>query len=200
MTTGTTEFSENRPDFWLVIDLEATCCNDDSFPREEMEIIEIGAVMADAVTLKPLSEFASFVRPVRHFLLTDFCRQLTGIDQADINSAPGFADVMSDLSVWMKSYPGAMFCSWGNFDRRQFERDCRFHEVDWPFGEHHLNLKSRYSEKFRIKRGSGLESVLRKHKLQFEGRPHRGIDDARNIVRLLPVIFSDSPPRCRPSL
>lgn len=35
-------------DYYLVIDLEATCCDRQSFPQGEMEIIEVGAVMTDA--------------------------------------------------------------------------------------------------------------------------------------------------------
>jgi hypothetical protein len=54
--------SEETPDHWLVIDLEATCCNDGQFPREEMEIIEIGAVIADGKTFEPSDEFSD-VRP-----------------------------------------------------------------------------------------------------------------------------------------
>src|SRR3546814_20918649 len=41
----------------LVLDLEATCCDDSSMAREEMEIIEIGAVMVERATLRTLDEF-----------------------------------------------------------------------------------------------------------------------------------------------
>ena len=36
--------------YFLIVDLEATCSNDGSIPREEMEIIEIGAVMLNRST------------------------------------------------------------------------------------------------------------------------------------------------------
>jgi len=38
------------------------------------------------------------------------------------------------------------------------------------------------------KRRSGLQAALAFHDLAFEGQHHRGIDDARNIARLLPWI------------
>src|SRR3546814_1120774 len=50
----------------LVLDLEATCCDDSSMARAEMEIIEIGAVMVERATLCTLDEFQAFIRPVRH--------------------------------------------------------------------------------------------------------------------------------------
>ena len=65
--------SAASPDHWLVIDLEATCCNDGQFPRDEMEIIEISAVIADRKTLQLVDEFQIFARPPRHTTLTDFC-------------------------------------------------------------------------------------------------------------------------------
>jgi len=183
------EIPQATSDFWLVIDLEATCCNDGQFPREEMEIIEIGAVIVDEKSLEPVDEFQKFVRPVRHPTLTTFCRELTGIVQADVAAAVGVAEAMSQLTAWMTNFPDAVFCSWGEFDRRQFERDCAFHNVEWPFGNRHVNLKKRYSDRYGLKRGQGFGEALRKHNLTFEGQPHRGIDDARNIVRMLPIIF-----------
>jgi inhibitor of KinA sporulation pathway (predicted exonuclease) len=184
-----TEHTDLVADYWLVIDLEATCCNDGQFPREEMEIIEIGAVIAEGKTFQPMDEFQTFVRPVRHKLLTDFCRELTGIEQSDIAAADEFPEAMGRLTKWMADFPGAVFCSWGEYDRRQFERDCGHHDVEWPFGTQHVNLKKRYADRFRLKRGEGFGEALRNSDLTFEGRPHRGIDDARNIARLMPTIL-----------
>ncbi|MDA1164168.1 MAG: exonuclease domain-containing protein [Planctomycetota bacterium] len=184
------EATGQEPEYWLVIDLEATCCNDRRFPRAEMEIIEIGAVIADGKTLQAVDEFQSFVRPVRHSVLTDFCRDLTGIQQDDVDSAPGFREAMDGLTGWMRLYPNGVFCSWGDYDQKQFARDCSVHEVEWPFGDRHVNLKMHYADRFPMTRGDSFATVFKRHDLKFEGRPHRGIDDARNIVRLLAVIFS----------
>ncbi|MEM6997030.1 MAG: 3'-5' exonuclease, partial [Myxococcota bacterium] len=68
-------------DYYLVIDLEATCDDAGAVPKHESEIIEIGAVLADAFTLAPCEEFQTFVRPVRHPTLTEFCVGLTHITQ-----------------------------------------------------------------------------------------------------------------------
>lgn len=54
----------------LVVDLEATCCDDRSISRRQMEIIEIGAVLLDLRDRRVISEFQRFVRPVRHPQLT----------------------------------------------------------------------------------------------------------------------------------
>ena len=78
----------SSPTYYIVLDLEATCCDDDSIPREETEIIEIGAVLVDAATLTPGLEFQTFVKPLRHRVLTPFCTKLTTITQADVQRWP----------------------------------------------------------------------------------------------------------------
>lgn len=180
---------DNAPPYFLVIDLEATCSDDRvAVPRNEMEIIEIGAVMVHGQTLEPLSEFQSFVRPVRIPVLTEFCTELTGITQSVVDAAPGYRDVLPELVAWFSGYPGCLFCSWGDYDRKQFGRDCEHHGVAYPFDSGHLNLKDAYAGKHGLRSGRGLGGVLEAEGIPFEGRPHRGIDDARNIARLLPLI------------
>ena len=39
-------------DYYLIVDLEATCSNDDSVPRRRMEIIGIGTVLLDSNNLR----------------------------------------------------------------------------------------------------------------------------------------------------
>jgi len=85
-----------------------------------MEIIEIGPVMADAPDWSPLGEFQTFVRPQRHSTLTPFCRELTDIEQSDADAVPSYSDAMATLVTWLSDWPDAVFCSWGDFDRKQF--------------------------------------------------------------------------------
>jgi 3'-5' exoribonuclease 1 len=75
----------------VVVDLEATCWPPaDPRGREDMEIIEIGALLVETPSLEPVDEFDSFVRPLRHPTLSDFCKELTSIDQEDIDQAAPF--------------------------------------------------------------------------------------------------------------
>ena len=173
----------------LVADLEATCSNDGSVPRDAMETIEIGAVMVSAENQQPVDEFQSFVRPVRHRKLTDFCCELTSIRQADVDSAPLFPVAFADFLAWAGRFPGHVFCSWGDYDPGQLQQDCTHHGVAYPFGDRHINLKAEFAAAQGRRRKSGLAGALKQVGLSFSGSHHRGIDDARNIVRLLPFIF-----------
>ena len=176
--------SETAP-YFLVIDLEATCDEDHRIPSRQMEIIEIGAVLVDERTLDPVADFQTFVRPVRHAVLTPFCTRLTSIRQADVAGAPGFPQAIQQLERFLDGRD-ALFCSWGDYDRNQFEQDARHHRVALPFGGRHLNLKKRFSAELGEDRSYGMAGALRRVGLTLRGTHHRGIDDARNIARLLP--------------
>ncbi len=172
-------------DYYLIIDLEATCSDDGTVPRHEMEIIEIGALMQNSRTFEVESEFQTFVRPVRHPELTLFCMGLTGITQESLSAAPPFPDALMALKNWMDRFRDALFCSWGDYDRNQFHQDCEFHGTAYPFGSQHLNLKAAFAEMMGRRKNLGIGDALRTLGMNSEGSQHRGLDDARNIARIV---------------
>ncbi|MEP7120676.1 MAG: 3'-5' exonuclease [Byssovorax sp.] len=174
--------------YFLVIDLEATCDEEKRIRDRHMEIIEIGSVLVDAETLLPVAEHQTFVKPVRHPVLTDFCTKLTTITQADVANAPGFPEALASLTRFIDGRD-VLFCSWGDYDRRQFEQDAKFHKVSLPFGEKHLNVKKQFSTALGEETRYGMAGALRRVGLELQGTHHRGIDDARNIARLLPWVL-----------
>lgn len=171
--------------YLAVIDFEATCCDKNSFPRHEMEIIEIGLVIVDIDTLEIVDKFQSFVKPVRHKILTPFCKQLTTITQETIDKSDSFKIVNERLMKFLGNY-GPTFCSWGFFDKKQLHQDCTYHQVKYPFNDKHINLKEEFAYLQGMNRAPGVGKALSMCKLKFEGTPHRGIDDAINIAKLLP--------------
>lgn len=175
--------------YYLLIDFEATCSDDGAVPKEEMEIIEIGAAMQRTGTFEVAAEFQSFVRPVRHPRLTPFCTELTTITQDQVDAAPLFPEVLAALVAWAAPYDDCLFCSWGDYDRNQLQQDCAFHGVAYPFGDEHLNLKAAFSQALGTKRRFGMAGALRKLGLKLEGTHHRGIDDIRNIARVVRSVF-----------
>jgi inhibitor of KinA sporulation pathway (predicted exonuclease) len=170
--------------YYMIVDLEATCSNDQTVPRDEMEIIEIGAVMLSSTTFELESEFQTFVRPVRHPDLTAFCMSLTGIAQADVLNAPSFPEALSAMKEWMSDFKDSIFCSWGAYDRKQFLQDCEFHHIAYPFHAGHLNLKAEAC-RMLSRKAMGIGEAIRQLGMEFEGSPHRGLDDARNIARIV---------------
>lgn len=171
----------------LIIDLEATCDEGDGIPADQMEIIEIGAVWATAEG-KVLDEFQSLVRPVVRPQLTPFCRQLVCIDQVEVDGADLFPTVAARLASFAQLHrDGEMtWGSWGQFDAKQLTRDCERHGAVHPLqGFNHVNLKRRFAKARKIKE-AGMARALQMVGLALDGAHHRGLDDARNIAKLLP--------------
>ena len=176
-------------DYYLVLDLEATCCNQETVKRHEMEIIEIGAVMVEARDLTTIDEFQTFIKPVRHPILTEFCKSLTSITQAQVDQAPNYIEAIALLKKWLSNYPNGVFGSWGDYDRNQFKQDSKYHQVPFPIAYSHVNLKKKFTKVQGLSKRCGMPEALELAGIALEGTHHRGIDDARNIAKLLPFIL-----------
>lgn len=168
----------------VIVDVEATCCNQGTIARRAMEIIEVGAVAVQNSNGAIVAEFQTFVRPKRNPTLTPFCKSLTSISQADVDLAELYPAAILRFRQWLAEIGSYEFCSWGDYDRKQFEQDSRYHGVAYPFAGPHRNLKVEFSAALGITKKHGVSSALEKLGLDFEGTAHRGIDDARNIARI----------------
>ena len=173
----------------LIVDLEATCWDRPEHRPENMEIIEIGALLLNPEDSASPREFQSFVRPARFPVLSEFCKSLTSIGQPDVDGADPFPGVLERFLDWMGDPRGVRLASWGNYDRKQLLQDCRLHGLRYPFPEDHFNIKTFVAER-RGWKPAGVGIVLRKLRLEFEGTAHRGIDDARNIWRILSFVLA----------
>ena len=172
---------------YVIVDLEATCWERGTSPAR-MEIIEIGAVVLAAAAGPAVSEFARFVRPVQEPVLSEFCIQLTGIRQSDVEGAETFPDAFAAFVEWIGDEP-FILCSWGAYDLGQLRVDCNRHRIPLPATfERHLNLKKIFADLHGIK-PCGMAAALRRLDLTLEGQHHRGIDDARNIARIATAVL-----------
>ena len=176
---------------WLVIDLEATT-EEGGWPVEEMEIIEIGACLVGA-SGQEIGHFQRFVRPLRRPQLTRFCRQLTHIEQAQVDAAQPFARVWAEFEHWLDGYAAGLqaWVSWGDYDRRQLEQQWQHAALTSRLQPlTHLNLKQRFAQVRQLERLTGLKRALQLAGMQFQGNQHRALEDARNTARLLPLVLA----------
>jgi inhibitor of KinA sporulation pathway (predicted exonuclease) len=171
---------------YIVVDLEATCWEDRS--KSPNEIIEIGAVMVNEYK-EQISEFDTFVKPIIHTQLSDFCTQLTSITQTLVDSAPLFPQAIAGFQNWITSHSDEyVLCSWGFYDKKQFENDCLLHNLPADWIKAHWSIKHQYS-KIKNMKPMGMEQALAKELLTLEGTHHRGIDDAKNIAKIFIKYF-----------
>lgn len=82
----------------LVVDLEATCWDDAQHGREDMEMIEFGAVLVRMSDLQPIDERSWFIKPKLHPVLSEFCTELTSITQAQVDAGLPFEEVCELLT------------------------------------------------------------------------------------------------------
>ncbi|MBN4055543.1 exonuclease domain-containing protein [bacterium AH-315-K03] len=174
---------------YIIVDFEATCCDKGSVARNEMEIIEIGAVVLNGKGPEILDEFQCFIKPVRNPRLSEFCTSLTSIKQGMVDVAEGFPAAMEQFQAWIEGFDKPLFCSWGYYDKSQLMQDCQYHHSQYPFSDEHINIKQRFSNNRGYKKGLGLDQALKSVGLTFCGTAHRGIDDARNMANLSSYIF-----------
>ncbi len=171
----------------VIVDLECTCWEPKD-PTKLSEIIEIGAVKFDLKTLEITDRFQAFIKPVFNPILTEFCTNLTTIQQSDVNSAHGFETEYNRFVKWFGNENKNLFCSWGYYDKSAFERDCRAHNLQYKLGKNHWNVK-RFYEELTGRRGAGLGKAVRECGLEFEGTQHRALVDSENVARVLQVVL-----------
>ncbi|MFT5646954.1 MAG: 3'-5' exoribonuclease 1 [Aureispira sp.] len=167
---------------YIVLDLEATCWKEKG--KSTNEIIEIGALCIDS-NKNILGEYCSFIKPILNSTLSDFCTELTTIEQKDVDAALLFPEVLQSFLDWMESFgPSYYLCSWGFYDRTQFKKDCTLHGLDTAWLKQHISLKHQYGDIHNLSRPIGMKGALEREGLSMEGTHHRGIDDARNIAKI----------------
>ena len=167
---------------YIILDLEATCWRDRSLNNQN-EIIEIGAVKINEKREK-VDEFCSFIQPKLNPILSEFCTELTTIEQNDIDQTDGFEAVITNFWNWINLEEDYLLCSWGFYDRSQFKKDCELHGMRTDWLKPHISLKHQYAEIKHLRRPMGMGGALRKENIPLEGTHHRGIDDARNISKI----------------
>lgn len=174
---------------YIILDLEATCWRKKPDKSYVNEIIEIGAVKINE-QLETVSQFAEFVQPIKHPILSDFCTELTTIQQTDVQHAALFSEVLARFQAWIgeESY---MLCSWGFYDRNQLTADCNLHSLPTEWLKHHISIKHQYWAITGTKRPMGMRGALAKENLTLTGTHHRGIDDAINIAKIFVQRFGE---------
>lgn len=121
--------------------------------------------------------------------VSDFCTKLTTITQ-DMLDRDGItlAEAREKLINEYQS-PERTWVSWGRYDHTQIMNDCREKRVPYFMGKNHINLKNLFALKQRLRREVGVKKAMEILGLDFEGTHHRGVDDARNIARILSYIL-----------
>ena len=167
----------------IVVDVEATCWEGDKPPGQENEIIEIGICTLSITSGERLTKETILVKPERS-TVSEFCTQLTTLTQEQVERGIDFPNACSILKNKYLS-KDRVWASYGDYDRRQFERQCQSRQISYPFGARHINVKTLFALIYALPNEVGMAEALEIMNLPLEGVHHRGVDDAWNIAGIL---------------
>ncbi|XP_054620918.1 3'-5' exoribonuclease 1 [Dunckerocampus dactyliophorus] len=185
-------------DYICVVDFEATCEEDN--PADFLhEIIEFPVVLISTHTLEIVDTFQEYVKPELNPMLSDFCVKLTGITQEMVDAADTFPVVLQHVVAWLQERELGTkykytFLTDGAWDMSKFlNMQCRISQIRYPhFAKKWINIRKSYGNFYKVPRTqTKLSTMLEKLGLQYEGRPHSGLDDSRNIARIALRMLQD---------
>jgi inhibitor of KinA sporulation pathway (predicted exonuclease) len=173
-----------RLDHIIVIDIESTCWDGGYPPRGQAnDIIEIGLCPIEVSTGRRLEKRSILVKPERSSV-SPFCTELTTLTQEQVDGGIAFKAACKILEDEYLT-PDRLWASFGDYDRRQFEKQCRDQGIRYPFGPSHLNAKTLFAVSRSLPSEVGLPQAMALLGLKLEGTHHRGHDDAWNIAAVL---------------
>jgi inhibitor of KinA sporulation pathway (predicted exonuclease) len=170
----------------VVVDLETTCWE----KREKdqiMEVIEMGVCLLDIGSCEITDKQSILIRPV-YSVVNEFCTNLTTLTQEVVETGIGFREACLKLEDEYQTKK-RVWASYGDFDRRQVEKECRLKNVPYPFGSRHINVKTLFAIKHRLTEEIGMDKALAVLGLELIGTHHRGVDDAYNVARILNTLI-----------
>ncbi|KAE9554449.1 hypothetical protein FO519_002323 [Halicephalobus sp. NKZ332] len=189
-------------DYLVIIDFECTCKQSDAddrykidVPPWDYEIIEFPAVIMDVKKKEIIAEFRRFVKPKLNPILTAFCTQLTGIKQEDVDNAEAFPVVLEAFQQFLDEHglnkdniSYTIVTDGINDIPNFFQFAISTYNLPFPHNfRNFVEVRQIFIDTFDLNYGLNLEKLVQMTGSEFEGTPHRGIDDARNIVKV--VIF-----------
>lgn len=176
--------NRKRIDKILVVDIECTCWDREIGTPDLMksEIIEIGIaeVETEGMTIKRSGSL--IVKPTMSSV-SPYCTALTGWTQDAVDAGIPLSVACGTLERQYQSR-NVPWASWGDYDRKMFERNCGRLQVEYPFGPRHINLKTMAAIIFGWDEEIGMDRALERLGMALEGQHHSGVDDAKNIARI----------------
>eukprot|EP01125_Pyxidicula_operculata_P006093 TRINITY_DN2122_c0_g1_i6.p1 TRINITY_DN2122_c0_g1~~TRINITY_DN2122_c0_g1_i6.p1 ORF type:complete len:263 (-),score=37.42 TRINITY_DN2122_c0_g1_i6:523-1311(-) len=188
-------------EYYVVLDFEATC--DDKTKIEPTEIIEFPSVLFDSKTLQVVDQIQIYVKPLSHPTITPFCTELTGIQQKWVDDGLDIHQTLKKYEDWLKSHNlldtsvdgkyKFTFVTCGDWDLKtmlplQFK--LIGHKQPYDYFLQWINIKKIFEKTYKSK-ATGMASMLNGLKIPLEGKHHSGIDDCKNITKIVKKCIED---------
>ncbi|PAN24065.1 hypothetical protein PAHAL_4G198900 [Panicum hallii] len=184
-------------DYLLILDLEG-----------KVEILEFPVVMIDAQSMGFIDSFHRFVRPtvMNEQRITEYIEGKYGkfgVDRVWNDTAIPFKEVLQEFedwignhNLWKKEQGGSLksaaFVTCGNWDlKTKVPEQCKVSNIKLPtYFMEWINLKDIYLN-FYSRRATGMMTMMRQLQMPTVGSHHLGIDDSKNIARVVQRMLAD---------
>lgn len=182
----------------IVVDLEMNNIRRRSEARKICinEIIEIGASMLDE-NLWEIGKFQIYVKPEYNDVIVPKISKLTGITNEMVANAPTFSVAFKQFTDWcLNIKDDVMIYAWSNTDHSQVMKEIQLKQYKLSEEEHKLmehgwtDFQNEFDIHLGFERQISLKLALDMAGIDFNGRQHDALDDARNTAKLLRV-FKD---------
>jgi inhibitor of KinA sporulation pathway (predicted exonuclease) len=181
------EWPQASVDPVVIFDTEFTAWPDSkttnwSGENEWREIVQIGAVRIDPVSLQELGSFSMLALPMRNPILSDYFVKLTGIRQVDLDmAAKQYRQVLADFAKFV----GKNMAISNGDDASILRENCLFNGIVWPFADHEQFCNA--GPWLRRRTGLSREECVSGELPERLGYPkisnaHTGLGDARAIA------------------
>ena len=183
--------------FLLILDLEATCFGG-QWEKGLQEIIELPAILVENdEKYTKISTFHRYVRPTERPILSDFCKQLTGISQNTIDVSSELTTVLDQFQDWARGnglHPdNCTIITFGSWDLKYaIPNACAAIHREIPTILD-INIMKYVNLKKICQRKTGIlpMSIPRLMEIvgrRFEGKEHSGINDVENILTAIRAV------------
>jgi len=180
---------KNQPfDSYLILDFEG-----------KQEIIEFPVLLFDPKKMEVISQFHRYVKPAKieeeklnAMIKGKYGRW--GLADQYFKTAIPFVQVIQEFNQWMKDNHilNFAFITCGNWDiKTQASKQCSISEIPLPhYFNRWINLKDIYLH-FYNERANGMKEMLDGLSIPLEGNHHSGLDDTKNIAKVVKRIIGD---------
>lgn len=179
----------------VVIDLEMNIISKNSKARKicANETIEIGAVMLDD-NLQEISSFRTYVKPEFNSGIVPKIRKLTGITDEMVVNAPSFNEALRAFTSWcLEMGDDVSVYAWSTTDFRQISKEMELKNYEMAEDEKPVlenewtDFQKEFDGHLGFERQVSLKLALDMAGIDFSGKEHDALDDARNTAELLQV-------------
>jgi len=188
--------TKQKFDYFLILDWEAVFQDANG---TNSEIIEFPTVLFDAVNMKTIDEFHYYLKPKINVILNDICVKTTGITQDIVDKGISLEDALDKYDEWLSKHDlisketgklkNAAFVTCGNWDiGKQLPNQCKRENIEKhlrSYFSEFINIKELFQKYYNLKREIGMAGMLKHLKLTLTGKHHSGIDDCRNITKIV---------------